>query len=173
MDLVDVPDAQAARVFAFGERFARAGVDDQVLVRCWRKVLGRRMWDDPAEPGHDRRFLVIGHGRPGREVDRQALAAAQRRWFGEVGPRDGVIVGGPVLAEDGAGGWAARGWSSWVTGPRWRPWWLARLLCRVGCMGAWRSTTGSSAAATRADEAAGALDAARRVPARGGVAASG
>jgi uncharacterized protein len=103
MHLVDLPDAQAARVFAFQEPFYRAGVDGQVLVRRWRNVLGRTMWDDPAGPGDARRVLVIGRGRPGVEAARQALEAAQRRWVGEPGHRDGVILWGPLLAEDGAG----------------------------------------------------------------------
>jgi uncharacterized protein YciI len=103
MHMVDLPDAQAARMFAFQEPFYRAGVYGQVLVRRWRNALGRTMWDYPAEPGDDRRFLVIGRGKPGLEAARQALGAAQRRWFGEPGHRDGVILRGPLLAEDG--GW--------------------------------------------------------------------
>jgi uncharacterized protein len=103
MHMVDLPDAQAARVFAFQEPFYRAGVYGQVLVRRWRNVLGRTMWDYPAEPGDDRRFLVIGHGKLGREATRQALEAAQGRWFGEPGHRDQVILGGPLLADDGVG----------------------------------------------------------------------
>jgi uncharacterized protein YciI len=83
MHLVDLPDAQAAQVVAFQEPFYRAGVYGEVLVRRWGNALGRTMWDYPAELGHDRRFLVIGHGNPGVEPARQALEAAQRRWFGE------------------------------------------------------------------------------------------
>jgi uncharacterized protein len=103
MHMVDLPDAQAARVFAFQEPFYRAGVYGQVLVRRWHNALGRTMWDYPAEPGDDRRFLVIGHGKPGVEAARQALAAAQRRWFGEPGHRHGFILRGPLLSDDGAG----------------------------------------------------------------------
>ena len=103
MHMVDLPDAQAARVFAFAEPFYRAGVYDQVLVRRWRNLLGRAMWQFPAELGDDRRFLVIGHGKPGVEAARQALGAAQGRRFGEPGHRDRVILGGPLLADDGAG----------------------------------------------------------------------
>jgi uncharacterized protein YciI len=103
MHLVDLPDAQAARVFAFQEPFYRAGVYGEVLVRRWRNTLGRTMWDYPAEPGDDRRFLVIGRGKPGVEAARRALEAAQRRWFGEPGHRDRVILRGPLLSDDGAG----------------------------------------------------------------------
>jgi uncharacterized protein YciI len=104
MHLVDLPDAEAARVFAFHEPFYRAGVYGEVVVRRWRNVLGRTMWDYPGELGDDRRFLVIGHGKPGVDAARQALGAAQRRWFGEPGHRDGVILRGPLLSEDGAAG---------------------------------------------------------------------
>ena len=90
-------------MFAFQEPFYRAGVDDQVLVRRWRNGLGRTMWDSPAELGDARRFLVIGHGRPAMEAARRALGAAQRRWLGEPGHRDGVILRGPLLADDGEG----------------------------------------------------------------------
>ena len=103
MHIVDLPDAQAARVFAFQEPFYRAGVYGEVLVRRWRNTLGRRMWDYPAEPGDARRFLVIGRGKRGVEAARQALEAAQRRWLGEPGHRDRIILHGPLLSEDGAG----------------------------------------------------------------------
>jgi uncharacterized protein YciI len=103
MHIVDLPDARAAQVFAFQEPFYQAGVYDQVLVRRWRNALGRTMWDHPAEPGDDRRFLVIGHGRPDMEPARQAVEAAQRRWFAEPGHRDGIILRGPLLADDGTG----------------------------------------------------------------------
>jgi len=102
MHMVDLPDLQAARVFAFHEPFYRAGVYGEVLVHRWRNVLGRTMWQFPAEPGDDRRFLVIGHGKPGVDADRKELEVAQRRWFREPGHRDGLIVRGPLLSDDGA-----------------------------------------------------------------------
>ena len=109
MHIVDLPDAKAARVFAFQEPFYRAGVYGEVLVRRWRNTLGRTMWDYPAEAGDDRRFLVIGRGKPGVEAARQALAAAQRRGVGAPRPRDRCILRGPLLADDGAG-WVGSAW---------------------------------------------------------------
>jgi hypothetical protein len=103
MHMVDLPDAHTARVFAFQEPYYRAGVYGQVLVRRWHSVLGRTMWDYPAALGDDRRFLVIGRGRPGVEAARRALGAAQRRWFGQSGHRHEVILCGPLLSDDGAG----------------------------------------------------------------------
>jgi uncharacterized protein YciI len=103
LHIVDLPDAQAARAFAFQEPYYRAGVYDQVLVRRWRNTLGRTMWDYPAELGGDRRFVVIGHAKPGLEPTRQALGAAQRRWLGGPGLRDRLILVGPLLSDDGVG----------------------------------------------------------------------
>jgi uncharacterized protein len=103
MHIVDLQGAEQVRVFAFEEPFYRAGVYREVLVRRWRNVLGRTMWDFPAEPGDDRRFLVIGHGKPGVAAARQTLEAAQRRWLAEPGHRDGLILHGPLLSDDGAG----------------------------------------------------------------------
>jgi uncharacterized protein YciI len=74
-----------------------------VLVRRWRNVLARTMWDHRASRSDDSRFLVIGHGRPGVDAARRALGGAQRRWFGEPGHLDGVILRGPLLTDDGAG----------------------------------------------------------------------
>jgi uncharacterized protein len=79
-----------------------SGVYGEVLVRRWRNVLGRTMWQVPAELGDDRRFLVLGHGKPGVDATRQALGAAQRRWVGGPGLRGGVVLRGPLLSDDGA-----------------------------------------------------------------------
>jgi uncharacterized protein YciI len=103
MHIVDLQGAEQVRVFAFEEPYYRAGVYGEVLVRRWRNLLGRTMWDFPAGLGDDRRFLVIGHGKPGVEAARQALGAPQRRWLGEPGHRDGFILHGPLLSDDGAG----------------------------------------------------------------------
>ena len=45
--------------------------------------------------GHRSRQAGRGGGPPGP-------GAAQRRWFGEPGHRDGFILCGPLLADDGA-----------------------------------------------------------------------
>src|SRR5512132_4275388 len=103
-----------------------------------------------AGAGDDRRFLVIGHGEPGVEAARQALEAVQRRWFGEPGHRDGVILWGPLLADAGAGWVGSALLVQRATVPRWRPCWPARPMCGPGCMRAWRSMTGSSADAPQA-----------------------
>lgn len=48
--IVDLPDAAAARAFAFDEPNYQAGVYRDVLLRRWRNLLGRTMWDFPVAP---------------------------------------------------------------------------------------------------------------------------
>src|SRR4051794_26633246 len=45
--IVDLPDAAAARAFAFDEPNYQAGVYRDVLLRRWRNLLGRTMWEFP------------------------------------------------------------------------------------------------------------------------------
>ncbi|GGU31018.1 hypothetical protein GCM10010178_24110 [Lentzea flava] len=85
--VVDVPDAAAARAFAFAEPCYQAGAYRDVLVRRWRNVLGRTMWDFPGGReggGH----LVLGFGS-GEAVD---LVPART---------DELIAYGPLLSDDG------------------------------------------------------------------------
>ncbi len=91
LHIVDLPDADAASVFAFEEPNYKAGVYAEVLVRRWRNALGRTMWQFAGEP-ESVRFLVIAHGKPNQGDggwDVTALA-------------DRMIVCGQLLAEDGS-----------------------------------------------------------------------
>lgn len=45
--IVDLPDLASARAFAFDEPGYQAGVYRDVLLRRWRNLLGRTMWDFP------------------------------------------------------------------------------------------------------------------------------
>jgi uncharacterized protein YciI len=102
MHIVDLPDAEAARLFAFQEPYYVAGVYSDVLVRRWHNVLGRTMWQVSAQLGDDHRFLIIGQRTGGVDEIAKALQAAQRRWLDELDHRDGVILCGPLLSDDGA-----------------------------------------------------------------------
>ena len=109
MHIVDLPDAEAARVFAFEEPNYRAGVYREVLVRRWRNALGRTMWEFDGDPVANRRFLVIGHGRPGVGATRDLLLEAHRRYVADHGYADRFIARGPLLSDDGAE-WAGSAW---------------------------------------------------------------
>ncbi|MGW4942682.1 YciI family protein [Actinoplanes sp. NPDC004185] len=87
--IVDLPDPAAARAFAFEEPNYQAGVYRDVLLRRWRNLLGRTMWDFSGGRSGGHRYLVLGLGAgPGADL---ALPAAA----------DELIAYGPLLADDG------------------------------------------------------------------------
>jgi uncharacterized protein YciI len=87
--IVDLPDAAAARAFAFEEPNYQAGVYRDVLVRRWRNLLGRTMWDFAGGRSGGNRYLVLGLGA-GPEVDLHVPSDQ-----GE------LIAYGPLLSDDG------------------------------------------------------------------------
>ncbi|MEU5950368.1 YciI family protein [Micromonospora sp. NPDC047465] len=88
--IVDLPDAAAARAFAFDEPNYQAGAYRDVLLRRWHNTLGRTMWDFPGGRSGGNRYLVLGLGA-GRAADRDLPP-----------DRDDLIAYGPLLSDDGA-----------------------------------------------------------------------
>jgi len=88
--IVDLPDPAAARAFAFDEPNYQAGVYRDVLLRRWRNMLGRTMWDFPGGRAGGNRYLVLGLGT-GQGAD-LALPPG----------RDELIAYGPLLSDTGA-----------------------------------------------------------------------
>jgi uncharacterized protein YciI len=101
MHIVDLPDAEAAKVFAYEEPFYKAGVFRDVMVCRWRNALGRTMWDFQGDPANNSRFLIIGHGKPGVTAKRDSLLDAHRRYFAEQGYQDRFLARGPLISDDG------------------------------------------------------------------------
>src|SRR3954451_20662884 len=60
--IVDLPDPAAARAFAFDEPGYQAGVYRDVLLRRWRNLLGRTMWDFPGGRTGGNRYRLLGLG---------------------------------------------------------------------------------------------------------------
>ncbi|MFE7463910.1 YciI family protein [Streptomyces sp. NPDC057499] len=87
--IVDLPDAAAARAFAFDEPNYQAGAYRDVLLRRWRNTLGRTMWDFPDEGTGGNRYLVLGLGS-GQAADLTVPPG-----------RNGLIAYGPLLSDDG------------------------------------------------------------------------
>ncbi|MEU9223377.1 YciI family protein [Streptomyces massasporeus] len=87
--IVDLPDPAAARAFAFDEPNYQAGAYRDVLLRRWRNLLGRTMWEFPGGRTGGDRHLVLGlgpsTGEP-LEVPNQP---------------DELIALGPLLSDDG------------------------------------------------------------------------
>lgn len=88
--ILDLPDPAAARAFAFAEPGYQAGVYRDVMLRRWRNLLGRTMWDFPGGRAGGRRFLVLGLAPTGG--GEAALPA----------DRDDLIAFGPLLSDDGS-----------------------------------------------------------------------
>ncbi|MGW2403042.1 YciI family protein [Streptomyces sp. NPDC001739] len=87
--IVDLPDPAAARAFAFDEPNYQAGVYRDVLLRRWRNLLGRTMWDFPGGRTDGNRYLVLGLG-PEQAAD---VAVPPHQ--------DELIAFGPLLSDDG------------------------------------------------------------------------
>ncbi|MEU4303756.1 YciI family protein [Kitasatospora aureofaciens] len=87
--IVDLPDPAAAPAFAFDEPGYRAGVYRDVLLRRWRNLLGRTMWDFPGGETGGNHYLVLGLGT-GQPADLTVPA-----------DRDELIAYGPLLSDDG------------------------------------------------------------------------
>ncbi|KJS52772.1 hypothetical protein VM98_29235 [Streptomyces rubellomurinus subsp. indigoferus] len=86
--ILDLPDPAAARAFAFDEPTYQAGVYRDVLLRRWRNLLGRTMWEFPGGREGDDRFLVLGLGE-GEPADLTVPAN-----------RDDLVAYGPLLSDD-------------------------------------------------------------------------
>ncbi|MFS8198174.1 YciI family protein [Streptomyces sp. CWNU-52B] len=91
--IVDLPGPAAARAFAFDEPNHQAGVYRDVLLRRWRNLLGRTMWDFPGGPTDGDRYLVIGLG--------SGLGEGQEADLVVPPDRDELIAYGPLLSDDG------------------------------------------------------------------------
>ena len=87
--ILDLPDAAVARAFAFDEPNYQGGVYRDVLLRRWRNLLGRTMWDFPGGESGGNRYLVLGLGTgdaadlsvpPNREELIAYGIASGRRW---------------------------------------------------------------------------------------------
>jgi len=83
-------DPAAARAFAFDEPGYQAGVYRDVLLRRWRNLLKRTMWDFRSGRDEGNRYLVLGLGA-GPAAD---LAVPP--------DQDELIAYGPLLSDDGA-----------------------------------------------------------------------
>jgi uncharacterized protein YciI len=90
LHILNLPGPAAARAFAFDEPNYQGGVYRDVLLRRWRNLLGRTMWDFPGGRDGGNRYLVLGLGT-GQAAD---LAVPP-------GPHE-LIAYGPLLSDSGA-----------------------------------------------------------------------
>jgi uncharacterized protein len=96
MHILDLPDLEAARSFAFDEPNYRAGVYGEVVVRRWRNLLGGTMWELSSDARDADRVLVLGHAAAGLPPVEDAAFLARHPL------RDRLVVYGPLLSDDGS-----------------------------------------------------------------------
>ncbi|QFG21488.1 YciI family protein [Actinomadura sp. WMMB 499] len=115
--IVELPDPAAARAFAFDEPCWQAGAYRDVLVRRWRNLLGRTMWDFPGGRTGEDRYLVLGFGS-GEPADLDVPSGARTDGDADDGadPDADLIAFGPLLADDG-GAWLGTAALVRATGP--------------------------------------------------------
>lgn len=87
--ILDLPDATAARAFAFEEPGYQAGAYRDVLLRRWHDTLGRTMWDFDDRQSDADRYLVLGLSEPATEPI-------------ELPRGDDLIACGLLLSDDGS-----------------------------------------------------------------------
>jgi uncharacterized protein len=95
--IVDLPSAEAAREFVEREPYNRAGLFEQHIIRRFKNLLGRTMWEFPGG-SDDPRFFVIAHvlaetGEQTPTVRLPDFKALAREW---------LIVHGELLTPDEA-----------------------------------------------------------------------
>lgn len=100
MHMVDLPDADAARVFAYDDPLAQGGVFEDIMVRRYHNVLGRTMWQFGGDPKNPR-FLFIGEARADGSGRGRELLDAQRDYLADTARARHVIAFGPLLGADG------------------------------------------------------------------------
>jgi uncharacterized protein YciI len=104
--ILRLPDPAGARAFAFDEPGYQAGVYSDILLRRWRNLLGRTMWDFPGGPDGGHRYLVLGLGpelpaAPGDAAAPGAFAPGEAAGPIRPADTDELIAFGPLLSDDG------------------------------------------------------------------------
>lgn len=97
LHIVDLPSAVAAREFVEREPYNRAGLFHDHVIRRFKNVLGRTMWDFPRE-SFEPLFVVIAH-LPAATGEHAVVAP--RADFTTV-PRERLIVYGELFTPDEA-----------------------------------------------------------------------
>jgi hypothetical protein len=90
--IVNLPSAEAAREFVEREPYNRAGLFEHHVIRRFKNLLGRTMWEFPGGSG-DPRFFVIAHPRSGAGEHAPAVLPADFT----APPRERLIVQGELL----------------------------------------------------------------------------
>jgi uncharacterized protein YciI len=112
MHIVDLPNEEAARAFAFDEPNYRAGVYVDVMIRRWRNELARTMWESSKEiPPPTSGSLSSGTARRTATLKRRPLSTSRPRTSSTRGTSTDSSNAGRSYLTTARDGSAARCWS--------------------------------------------------------------
>lgn len=94
LHIVDLPTVTAAQEFVANEPYNRAGLFERHLVRGFKSLLGRTMWETDAT-SHEPLFLVIGRAQG---IDALARDRASVSVYGQLLTLEGAEPDGFALA---------------------------------------------------------------------------
>ena len=101
MHIVELPDGEAAQVFAHQDPLATGGVFDAIEVRRFESLSGATMWQFSGAASR-KRFLSVSEANPAGPAPKKAALIAQRDWLGHAERATNMIVFGSLLDADGA-----------------------------------------------------------------------
>lgn len=101
MHIVELPDAEAARVFTHEDPLAMGGVFEAIAARRFQNLAGRTMWQFTGD-GAKRRFLFVGERDAATPSPANAAISAQGDWLRHAERAANMIVFGSLLGADGA-----------------------------------------------------------------------
>jgi uncharacterized protein len=94
LHILDLPSVEAAHEFVAREPYSRAGLFEEHLIRRFRDLLGRTMWESAGD-SEDPRFLAISEGPAARLAD---LPPERLNVHGELLALDDARPAGVALA---------------------------------------------------------------------------
>ena len=92
LHIVDLPNADAAREFVEREPYNRAGLFEGHIIRRFKNLLGRTMWESPSDSAAPL-FFVIAHLQAKAGEHAQVMSPADFTAL----PRERLIVHGELL----------------------------------------------------------------------------
>src|SRR5579864_8481606 len=95
LHIVRLATPEETEVFAYREPFYAAGVYSEVMIRRWRNLLGRTMWEYETSSDNPM-FLVLAHA----DAPMDGFADAHRSFAAK--HRNRMVVYGSMLSTDGS-----------------------------------------------------------------------
>lgn len=99
LHIIDLAAGEDMEPFAYQEPFYKAGVYEEVMIKRWKNLLGRTMWDFKTSSS-DPLFLILAHAAEEPEGAIHDFADAHRDFTAKY--RDQMVVYGSMSSTDDA-----------------------------------------------------------------------